>query len=70
MPKPTDKPPANEYGKFKSAMNQIKGKDGKKLWKTADIDAAMGGHVSGKTWKEHRDKLIEFLRKAPKAKEA
>jgi len=59
MPKPKDKPNATNYGKFRSSVAKLG-------IKQADLNAAVGSTVNGRTWKQISDELIAWLKERPK----
>ena len=56
---PNDMPDASAWGQFRSQLAQAG-------WKQADINAAYGQQVNGRTWKDISDDGVVFLKNAPK----
>lgn len=60
MPKRTDRPTAAQFGTFRARLAQMG-------ITAAQMNAAVGATVSGRTWEQIADKLIAWLKTLPKA---
>lgn len=61
MPKPDARPSASAFGQFRSRCAQLG-------FKQAELNAAVGTKVNGRSWKEISEQLIAWLKDRPKAK--